>query len=104
MQNFLLCDEKNGEMLKSTKTVGLTNGVELHTCTNENSTSENSNTKRMPDDFNSVSLTISNATAKWTKNLTVDSLQNINLTVKRNQLVAIIGPVGAGKVRKTFYS
>jgi len=91
-------------MLKSTKTVELgTNGVELQICNNEKSTAENRSIKRMSNDFNNVSLIISNATAKWTKNLTVDSLRNIDLTVKRNQLVAIIGPVGAGKVRKTFY-
>lgn len=41
---------------------------------------------------------ISNATAKWTDSQTENSLENINLTVIPGRLVAIIGPVGSGKV------
>lgn len=48
--------------------------------------------------LNSISIIVSNVTGKWTANQTVDSLKNINLTVHCNQLVAIIGPVGSGKV------
>lgn len=46
----------------------------------------------------SSGIVILNATAKWTKNQTVNSLENIKLTVRPDRLVAIIGPVGAGKV------
>lgn len=42
---------------------------------------------------------LSNATAKWTRIHPNNSVENINLTVLPGQLVAIIGPVGAGKVR-----
>lgn len=52
------------------------------------------------DTNNSTSIILSKATAKWTKDQTVNSLENINLTVRPNQLVAIIGQVGAGKVHK----
>lgn len=43
-------------------------------------------------------IVISNATAKWAVDQSENSLENINLTVGPGQLVAITGPVGAGKV------
>lgn len=43
-------------------------------------------------------IVVSDASAKWTDAQTENSLENINLTVRPGQLVAIIGPVGAGKV------
>lgn len=43
-------------------------------------------------------VVISNVTAKWENNQRFNTLENINLTVEPNQLVALIGPVGAGKV------
>jgi len=41
---------------------------------------------------------VSNVTARWTDSQTDNTLENINLTVRAGRLVAIIGPVGAGKV------
>jgi len=41
---------------------------------------------------------MSNASAKWTDAQIENTLENINLTVTPGRLVAIIGPVGAGKV------
>jgi len=49
-------------------------------------------------ELKSFDIVISNATAKWKNNLILNSLENINLNVRSGQLVAIIGPVGAGKV------
>lgn len=43
-------------------------------------------------------IVVSNATAKWPGAQIENSLENINLTVIPGRLVAIIGPVGAGKV------
>lgn len=43
-------------------------------------------------------IVMSNASAKWTDAQIDNTLENINLTVKPGRLVAIIGPVGAGKV------
>lgn len=43
-------------------------------------------------------INVSNVTAKWTDSQTDNTLENINLTVSPGRLVAIIGPVGAGKV------
>lgn len=47
---------------------------------------------------NKSGIIVSEATAKWTAAQTENSLENINLTVTPGRLVAIIGPVGAGKV------
>ena len=49
---------------------------------------------------NYLRIVILNASAKWTQNETENCLRHINLTVSSGQLVAIIGPVGAGKVYK----
>lgn len=48
---------------------------------------------------NSYGIVISNATAKWIKNQTVNTIEDINLIVKPDELIAIIGHVGAGKVQ-----
>lgn len=45
-----------------------------------------------------LGIIISNATAKWTDAQSNCSIENINLNVRPGQLVAVIGPVGAGKV------
>lgn len=50
-----------------------------------------------------LGLYISNASAKWTDTQEDNSLKNINLTVRPGKLVAIIGPVGAGKVNILIY-
>lgn len=50
--------------------------------------------------LNSFGIVISNASAKWTNTQTCNTLKNINLNIKPGRLVAIIGPVGAGKVHK----
>lgn len=45
-----------------------------------------------------IGVFISNASAKWTDVYPENGLRSINLTIRLNELVAIIGPVGAGKV------
>lgn len=44
------------------------------------------------------SIVFSNVTARWTIDQVINTLDNINLTVRPGTLVAIIGQVGAGKV------
>jgi len=39
-----------------------------------------------------------NTSAKWTDVQNNNTLENINLTVNSGHLVAVIGPIGAGKV------
>ncbi|CAK6978679.1 ATP-binding cassette sub-family C member 4-like isoform X1 [Scomber scombrus] len=43
------------------------------------------------------SVEMENLTCYWDKNLDSPSLQNVSLTVNSSQLLAVIGPVGAGK-------
>lgn len=47
-------------------------------------------------------VVLSNATAKWTECQADNTLENINLTATPGRLIAIIGPVGAGKVLLMF--
>lgn len=47
---------------------------------------------------NNAGIVVRNATARWTDVQTENSLENVNLTVRPGRLVAVIGPVGAGKV------
>ncbi len=48
---------------------------------------------------NKYSIVIKDATAKWSENSNEDSLNNVSINIGRGGLMAIIGPVGAGKVR-----
>jgi len=60
-------------------------------------TNRNSNEEDMGQ-LSNFGIDILNASAKWILNQPENSLNNINLTVRPGRLVAIIGPVGAGKV------
>lgn len=44
-----------------------------------------------------LSLKLKNFTAKWNENSTENTLSDLNLDVQKGKLIAIIGPVGAGK-------
>jgi len=63
-----------------------------HFATNINENEENM------DRLGNLGIDVLNASAKWVPNQPDNSLNNINLTVRPGRLVAIIGPVGAGKV------
>ena len=43
-------------------------------------------------------IRMTNVCAKWSENSGEDSLSNLNIDVEQGRLLAIIGPVGAGKV------
>lgn len=45
-----------------------------------------------------IGIDLLNVTAKWSEYQANNTLENVNLTIRPGQLVAIIGPVGAGKV------
>lgn len=91
MQKFLLYDETPVR-------------VPVH----NNHSAKNGNCERSPlmepdegavRDTRPVGVIMSHATAKWTDDMHEYTLNNISLTVKPGQLVAVIGPVAAGKVR-----
>lgn len=78
--------------LKTSETVVqlTTNNDPVANNTNENCTNE--------EQLKNLGVFISNASAKWTDAYPENGLRSINLTIRLNELVAIIGPVGAGKV------
>lgn len=49
-------------------------------------------------------VSLLNASAKWSAEITEPTLSKVSATVKSGQLLAAIGPVGAGKVRKLVIS
>lgn len=48
------------------------------------------------DDKHAIRMT--NVFAKWSENAGDDSLSDVNIDVEKGRLLAVIGPVGAGKV------
>ena len=49
-----------------------------------------------------AAATLCDLRARWGFTATVDTLKSISLEVKTGQLCAVIGPVGAGKVRRIY--
>lgn len=49
-------------------------------------------------------VSLLNASAKWSAEITELTLSKVSATVKSGQLLAVVGPVGAGKVRKWVIS
>ena len=50
------------------------------------------------DDHNKDTVTMEDVTGRWSKEEKQDTIASINLTAKPGQLLAVIGPVGSGKV------
>lgn len=100
-QMFFLLEENNGSMgvlSKSTQGVD-NNGVKLNTYNEDDIANHIFHANNKTEHSNNVVIDILNATAKWTDIKTNNSLEDINLTIESGRLVAVIGPVGAGKVR-----
>jgi ABC-type bacteriocin/lantibiotic exporter with double-glycine peptidase domain len=74
------------------------NGVDTSIGLNHNIVLENGDIQNNSQESIELGIIISNATAKWANTQSNFSIQNINLNVKPSKLVAVIGPVGAGKV------
>ncbi|XP_051799250.1 ATP-binding cassette sub-family C member 4-like isoform X1 [Acanthochromis polyacanthus] len=51
----------------------------------------------LPKDEKDAAVEVKDLTCYWDKSLDAPSLQNVSFSLKSNQLVAVIGPVGAGK-------
>ena len=56
------------------------------------------------EDGKSETVVLEKVTGKWNKDENEDTLTNIDLSLKSGQLIAIIGPVGSGKVCSLFDS
>ncbi|XP_050432547.1 probable multidrug resistance-associated protein lethal(2)03659 isoform X2 [Adelges cooleyi] len=95
LQNFLMYEEKDNQVANLSKAdKARTNGVRKPIVINHEN-HENKQTEDISD--TELGIVVSNVTAKWTDAQIENSLENINLTVIPGRLVAIIGPVGAGK-------
>lgn len=96
----MLYEEKDSQVANRSKAEKAANGLKRPIIINDKimSNSQNDTYERSND----LGIVISNATAKWTDAQTENSLENINLTIRPGRLVAIIGPVGAGKVSVQF--
>lgn len=102
-KDFLLYDEKDKPIALLEKSEDKSiNGVELSTVKDEHFTINNINNQKLIERPNKTGIVVSNASAKWARDQQENSLNNINLTVKPGRLVAIIGPVGAGKVQRNW--
>ncbi|ENN79278.1 hypothetical protein YQE_04278, partial [Dendroctonus ponderosae] len=84
VQKFLSYEEVSGE--KEPK--GTENGLDKH---------ESINSKPRKEYFTKPKLVLRNVCAKWEEGNVENTLENIYLNVSSNKLLAVTGPVGAGK-------
>ncbi|CAH1738396.1 unnamed protein product, partial [Aphis gossypii] len=88
IEDFLLKEEKNRQPNNIIKTTaGTTNKTINEKINDENGTEQ----------LSRFGVTFINVSAKWTASQANNTLENIHLTINPNRLVAIVGPVGAGK-------
>lgn len=92
-----MCDEKDERLALKIENTPTTD-IQMSAINNENISTNNEKYNKNVELTSEFGIDISNATAKWTSDQPENTLNNINLTVKPGRLVAIIGPVGAGKV------
>ena len=59
--------------------------------------------KIVKSDTHKIGIRVVNVTAKWSEDLNENALTNVNLDVKPGGLVAVIGPVGSGKVSRVTH-
>lgn len=91
-----MLEENNGIMAKSITRIPDTvkNGQNYVVNTDKNMINRKKNFELQQ----SVGIDVLNVTAKWSEYQNSNTLENVNLAIRPGQLVAIIGPVGAGKV------
>ncbi|VVC32376.1 ABC transporter type 1, transmembrane domain,ABC transporter-like,P-loop containing nucleoside triphosphate [Cinara cedri] len=89
IQHFLLQEEKNNQVQNNVEPIN-------NDQKESNIINEDTKKKITVNSYNSE-IVISKVTTKWAIYQPVNCLENINLTIRSGRLVAIIGPVGAGK-------
>lgn len=98
LKNFLLYEEKDKQDTNIPDCDKATTDSNQKT-NNNNPSSYNTKGQHERVHNRNVGIVVSNASAKWLSSQSKYSLRNVSLTVRPGRLVAIIGPVGAGKVR-----
>jgi ABC-type transport system involved in cytochrome bd biosynthesis fused ATPase/permease subunit len=103
LQTFLLYEENELYAKHPTPINGIKVASKAAAGPLDNVNSDNNVAKEMEmgimngnDDKYAIRMT--NVYAKWSENAGEDSLSNLNIDVEKGRLLAIIGPVGAGKV------
>lgn len=97
-KGFLLNNEKYQQKALSTKTENTADSVLESSIDNRELDVIDNDDRNEINRLDHFGIDISNASAKWICSQPDKTLNKINLTVRPGQLVAIIGPVGAGKV------
>lgn len=96
-----MCDEKDKQIESFSKLGNISNNsIQMENICSKGVVTNNTNNQKDIEQLNGCGITVLNATAKWINSQSNNSLENINLMVIPGRLVAIIGPVGAGKVYK----
>ncbi|XP_022166672.1 probable multidrug resistance-associated protein lethal(2)03659 [Myzus persicae] len=93
IEDFLLYEENDKQGINQIKPTDVCRKIVNGGTVSNNISNEND----VVEQSNNFGIVMSNASAKWTDSQIENTLENINLTVTPGRLVAIIGPVGAGK-------
>jgi ABC-type multidrug transport system fused ATPase/permease subunit len=88
----LICDKSKPLGNEYKMEMARTGALEVNTYTGENSSTDTGDTP----DKNGIRVT--SVTAKWSEDLPENTLNDVSLEVRPGGLMAIIGPVGSGKV------
>jgi len=96
----MLLEEKDSKM-PNNSTSAAVNPLKIGVIKSDINT-DNIDIKKNTGFLNNFGIVFSNTSAKWTDVQTCNTLENINLNIIPGRLVAIIGPVGAGKVHKIY--
>uniref|UniRef100_A0A2S2QEN8 Putative multidrug resistance-associated protein lethal n=1 Tax=Sipha flava TaxID=143950 RepID=A0A2S2QEN8_9HEMI len=99
LQNFLLYEEKDDQRMNTSDLDKATNNNNDQNTINNGNNSSSDNTYGEPErpHLKNFGIVMSNVSAKWSSCQSKYSLRNVSLTVRPGRLVAIIGPIGAGK-------
>ncbi|XP_060872943.1 probable multidrug resistance-associated protein lethal(2)03659 isoform X2 [Metopolophium dirhodum] len=93
IEDFLLSEEKDTKLNNLIKA----KNVDKNTINDNSKASHRITGESEAEQFSNFGVAFLNVTAKWAVTQANNTLENINITTTPNQLVAIIGPVGAGK-------